>query len=56
MGMTIWPDTYQKGLFLRKYMFVVWPGGMRVALGIRRARRGKALCGVCDVKRRVEGL
>ena len=36
-------EIYQKGVFLRKYMFGVWPGGMRIALGIRRARRGSAV-------------
>ena len=46
MDMTIWPETHQKGMFLRKYMFGVWPGGMRVALGIRPDP-----CGL----RRVEG-
>ena len=39
MDMTISPETYQKVVLLRKYIFEVWPGEMRVALGIRRPCR-----------------
>ena len=34
MPVLICAETCQKDMFLRKYIFGVWPGGMRVALGI----------------------
>ena len=47
MPVLICAETCQKDMFLRKYIFGVWPGGMRVALGIRRARRGSAVWSMC---------
>ena len=32
MDMTIWLETYPKGVFLRKDIFGIWPGEMHVAL------------------------
>ena len=34
MPVLICAETCQKDMFLRKYIFGVWPGGMHVALGI----------------------
>ena len=51
--MITWPKTCQKGVFLRKYMFGVWPGGMRVALGIRPALEAE-LCEATLIKGRLK--